>query len=211
MVIGLTGKYCAGKNAAAAVFEEKGIPVIDVDKLGHLALEANTKLIRQAFGDGVMHKQADAGCPDSGAAVDRKALGALVFSDPEALEKLESINHPWMKEETARLVKQYTAEGAPHVVINAAILYKMKLDLLCDTVIWITAPLFTRIGRALRRDSAGIISVIKRIYAQRQLNPKQSRNSVDIYRVGNGAGTDRLKSNINAVLENIEQKGRDGR
>ncbi len=206
MIIGLTGKYCAGKNAAAAVFEEKGIPSIDVDKLGHRALDARIEEIAEAFGPEVVVTD-----KNGKRTVDRKALGSIVFSDPQKLFRLEKISHPWMKAETARLTAGYKAEGRRHVVVNAAILYRMELDKLCDCVIWIEAPLVTRFRRALKRDSAGIAAVIKRIYTQRQLKPKPSENSVDIYRVENRTGISPLRLKIEHVLNEIEQKGSDGR
>lgn len=197
MIIGLTGKYCAGKNSAAEILETLGCKSIDVDKLGHAALENNSEKIRDVFGERVMNSDR----------VDRRALGELVFSDPAELERLESIVHPWMKEETARLAEEYSSGNTRHVIINAAILHKMKLDELCDCIIWIDAPLPVRIARAVSRDSAGIIETLKRIYAQKQLKPKPSAISVDIYRVGNGSGRNRLNAKIAAVLDSIEQKG----
>ena len=206
MIIGLSGKYCAGKNAAASILEQRGIPTIDVDKLGHQALSAQVERIAEAFGEMVITED------EKGLrTVNRKALGEIVFSDAAQLERLESISHPWMKEETSSLIKSLLHKGARHVVINAAILYKMNLDKLCDCVIWIDAPLLIRFRRALKRDSTGITVVLKRIYTQRQLKPKPSGNFVDIYRVGNGAGIQQLERRIDLILNNIEQKGRDGR
>ena len=123
MVIGLTGKYCSGKNAAESIMTEYGYPSIDVDKLGHLALAGEIEKIEKAFGAGVITQDAD-----GVKSVDRRALGAIVFSDPAGLKRLESISHPWMKAETARLVEVQKASGAKHIIINAAILYHMKLD-----------------------------------------------------------------------------------
>ena len=205
MVIGLAGKYCSGKNAAAEIFRDMGIPSIDVDKLGHEALDARTDKIRAVFGEEVMSGD------DGARKVDRRALGRLVFADPQKLRALEEISHPWMKEETARLVKKHLDGGADYVVINAAILYRMQLDRLCDCIIWVEAPLFQRIRRAASRDNAGIVQILKRIYTQRQLKPKSSGNSVDIYRVGNNSNADALKRKIESVLEQIVQKGNDGR
>jgi dephospho-CoA kinase len=208
MIIGLTGRYCAGKNAAAEILSQYGIPSIDVDKLGHLALSAEIDRIEQIFGSEVIIEPDGA---DISRRVDRKALGNLVFSNPEALEKLEAVLHPWMRMETERLSQELLSSGSTHVLVNAAILYKMKLDSLCNCIIWIEAPLLKRIIRALKRDSAGILQVLKRIYAQRQLNPKPSAKSVDIYRIGNNSGTKSLKRKLEIVLKQIEQKGRDGR
>ena len=202
MVIGLSGKYCSGKNSAAALLEDKGIPSIDVDRLGHAALEANAEKIIAEFGGSV------AG-PDG--SVDRKALGNIVFSDPESLKRLEAVSHPWMAEETSRLVNRYLSSGSRHVVINAAVLYRMGLHSLCDCVIWIDAPLFLRILRGLNRDPLNLPSVLKRILAQRQLKPQPLAESVDIYRVGNRSGIEALRTELEKVLVQIEQKGRYGR
>ncbi len=206
MVIGLTGKYCSGKNAAAQIFDDKKIPSIDVDKLGHQALAANTERIESEFGSRVISIEAD-----GSKSVDRKALGSIVFSDPAQLAKLEAISHPWMKQETARLVSEMQAQGSSMVIINAAILYKMELDQLCDCIIWIEAPLLKRIKRARKRDSAGLFDILKRIYSQRELHTKPSEKSVDIYRVENKSDLEALRLGIESVLYQIEQKGRDGR
>ena len=206
MVIGLTGKYCAGKNAAEAILTSSGYPSIDVDKLGHLVLAGEIDRIEEAFGAEVITKDSD-----GSRIVDRRALGSIVFADPNALKRLESISHPWMKEETARLVDEHRASGAEHVIINAAILYRMKLDSLCDCIIWLEAPLLLRIIRGMKRDNTAFLQVLKRIYTQRQLKPKPSRNSVDIYRVGNNSSYEALRRKLDVVLMNIEQKGRDGR
>ena len=87
MVVGLTGKYCAGKNEAARVFAERGFRVVDVDRLGHQALEASRDEIAARFGPGVM---------DPHGGVDRKKLGKLVFGDRKKLRDLEDIVHPLM-------------------------------------------------------------------------------------------------------------------
>ena len=75
-IIGLTGGYCAGKNEAALCIEESGFRVIDVDKLGHKALELKTEALVRAFGRGILNPRGE---------IDRRALGAIVFADPETL------------------------------------------------------------------------------------------------------------------------------
>ncbi|MBI9108471.1 MAG: dephospho-CoA kinase [Spirochaetales bacterium] len=211
MVIGLSGKYCSGKNAAATIFEGMQIPSIDVDKLGHLALESEIGRIEKEFGSRVI--QEEESCKGGAAArtVDRKALGEIVFAEPEKLKALESIIHPWMVSETERRIREYTSGGSRHIVINAAILFKMGLHSHCHCVVWVEAPLYMRIIRALNRDPLNLPAVLKRIYAQRKLKPKPLEKYVDIYRIVNKSGMDSLRMEIRSVLDLIEQKGSHGR
>ncbi len=202
MVIGLTGKYCAGKNAVSAVLEEAGAAVIDVDKLGHQALAENSLKIADVFGKDII---------DPDGSVNRRKLGAVVFSDPSMLAKLESISHPWMVEKTRRLITEYQTAGKENVIINAAILLHMKLHVLCSAVIWVDAPFFTRIDRGMKRDNMGLSAVLKRIWSQRSLKAQPLRKYVDTYTIRNSDGTDLLNSKVRTLLEEIEQKGRNGR
>jgi hypothetical protein len=68
MLIGISGKYCAGKNAVAAILEKRGFFLIDADKLGHEALSRKKGRIVERFGKGILR-------PDG--SVDRKRLGAM--------------------------------------------------------------------------------------------------------------------------------------
>ncbi len=142
MIIGLTGKSCAGKDTVAALLPEDRFSVIDVDGLGHEALEANHEKLRKAFGSSIFR--------DDGT-VDRKVLGPIVFADAEKLETLNSITHPWMKEETFRKAKEVEGNGKI-AVINAALLESMGFVEYCDMIILVIAPYGIREERALKRD-----------------------------------------------------------
>jgi dephospho-CoA kinase len=164
LTVGLAGKACAGKDTLVPFFLDRGFSVIDADKLGHGALEANRAAVLARFGT-----------------VDRPALGRIVFSDPAALADLEAISHPWIAEEVRRRV----AEAPGDVVVNAALLHKMGLYRLCDLVVWVDAPLVTRILRSRRRDGWSWGRIFARIWAQRQLRPQVFPKDVDILRVDN--------------------------
>ncbi len=142
MIIGLTGKSCAGKDTVASMLPADRFSVIDVDALGHVALEANHGRLREAFGDSIFR-------PDG--TVDRKILGPIVFSDPSKLGLLDSITHPWMKEEALRLARA-AEEGGRIAVINAALLESMGFVPSCDEVVLVIAPYEVREARALKRD-----------------------------------------------------------
>lgn len=142
MIIGLTGKSCAGKDTVASMLSADRFSVIDVDALGHVALEANHGRLREAFGDSIFR-------PDG--TVDRKILGPIVFSDPSKLGLLDSITHPWMKEEALRLAREAEEDGRI-AVINAALLESMGFVPSCDEVVLVIAPYEVREARALKRD-----------------------------------------------------------
>ena len=87
MVLGLTGKYCSGKNMAGRVFTGRGWDELDVDCFGHDALIKNTARIVKVFGQDVL---------SSDGSIDRKRLGSIVFDSKAYLRRLESIIHPEM-------------------------------------------------------------------------------------------------------------------
>ncbi len=138
MVIGLTGKSCAGKDEGARFFASRGIDVIDVDKLGHEALAVNRDRIVSSFGREVL---------SADGSINRRILASIVFSSHEKLEELNSISHPWMKEKVAGFIKDRQVS-----VINCALLEKMDLVRLCDEILYFYAPFRVRAERALKRD-----------------------------------------------------------
>ncbi len=190
MVIGVAGKYCAGKDQLIrffhtyAAFEE-----VDVDQLGHRALEVKKAEIEDSFGCGVLGETGG---------VDRKKLGARVFEDPKALRRLEEIVHPYMVEEVRRFIEERPGKN---VIVNAALLFYMGLDNLCDAAVWVHAPFFFRIRRAMERDGISLPEVFKRFLAQRKLKPQQIKKDVDIYTIRNSGSLQDLGQKAAEILK----------
>lgn len=180
MIVGITGKYCAGKNVVGRILAARGVDVIDVDKLGHSAVEERKAEIVERFGAAVL---------GSDGKVDRRALGRRVFRDARALADLEALVHPAM---VAAVERRVAGRSGRDVAINAAILLKLKLHRLCDFVLWIDAPLVKRLVRALRRDHLSLSQVLRRMWTQRKLSPQHFGKSVDIYTVKNRGNEQRL-------------------
>ena len=151
MVIGLTGKSCAGKDEVASILSSLEFYVIDEDRLGHEALDANREALIATFGDAIL----------TNGSVDRKKLGPLVFSDKDKLRLLEAISHPWMVSETVRRAKEAEAKGL-NVVINAAILKRLGLDSISDEILFVDAPFAIRAKRAEARNGTKIEDFEKR-------------------------------------------------
>ncbi len=191
-VIGITGPYASGKSTIAAEYQSRGWHHIEVDHLGHEALKNRREELVERFSDDIL----------SGGEVDRRRLGARVFSDPRALEQLEAIVHPEMRRRCAELIgeyKQRMPEG-PGVLINAAILFKMNLHPLCDFILWIDAPRLTRAFRARKRDKLPWSEVFKRIRTQNELKTQLAPQNVDMYTVDNRRKAEALRR-IDEILQ----------
>jgi len=132
--------------------------------------------------------------------IDRHALGRVVFAKKRNLRVLESIVHPAM---VAR-VEQLLGRLDGPVVINAAILYRMRLERFCQAVVCVRAPLLQSLRRARRRDGTGVCRALRRIRAQRGICSKLNANEVDIYYVDNDRALDHLHTQI---LQILNEKG----
>jgi dephospho-CoA kinase len=199
MIIGLTGTYCAGKNFVARLLEERGLPVLDVDKLGHQALETEKKAVLERFGEAVLN-------PDG--TVNRKFLGAKVFGRPEELAALEAIVHPAANRATLAWIE---GQNGQNRVINAALLHRSSVFAALDAVILVEAPVLTRLLRARRRDRLPWIALIKRFRSQKEFTSQYFKEKTDIYRVENRGyfgffarpSRTRLENRIDEILSRL--------
>ena len=194
MLIGLTGKYCAGKNHVAALLQARGLPVLDVDKLGYQVLETEKEAIFAQFGPDL--KKAD-GSPD------RRLLGQRVFGNPEKLAALEAIVHPAAN----RLTDEWIAAQNGPCVINAALLHRSSAFNRLDRIILITAPLLIRLIRAKRRDKLPWPAILKRFASQKDFNSQYLAVNAEIYRIENpglfGSRNSRYKEKLERRIEKV--------
>ena len=190
MTLGITGTYCAGKSTAADILRERGYQRIDVDRLGHLALDAQRKRVIERFGPTIA---------GSDGTIDRRALGRIVFADRRALSDLESISHPYM----VRLVEEQVA-GDGRWIIDAAILFRLRLHRFCRTVLIVDAWRVLRFLRAYRRDSSGLRSTWARLRAQQDVL-KPPADPVDIYIVSNNTTRSALSRRLGVLLDAIDE------
>jgi dephospho-CoA kinase len=192
LTLGLTGGYCAGKNAVAALLEARGFTCFDVDKLGHeaMGLEESMEAIAWRFGPSVLN-------PDG--TVDRRALGAIVFDDPEGLADLEAIIHPAVYRLLRPRLKAELDEGHD-VCINAALLYRMTDTALCEAIIEVRAPLLLRVSRGMARDGLSAPAVLLRIRKQKDFWKRRKESGKPIILVRNAGSMAALEARIDRVL-----------
>jgi dephospho-CoA kinase len=139
----LTGGAGAGKSTVAARLRELGAVVIDADALAREVLEPGSDGLRQviaAFGEQVLR-------PD--ASLDRAALAAVVFADPERRRELEAITHPRIAALTSELLA--AAPDAAVVVHDVPLLVEKALAPAYDLVVVVDAPVERRVERLVGR------------------------------------------------------------
>jgi dephospho-CoA kinase len=131
LVIGLTGGIGAGKSEAARHMVSLGAALIDADVVGHEAYTPHAEAwqrVVEAFGEGILQPSGE---------IDRRSLGAIVFADPEQLDRLNGIMHPLMARMVQGRIEALEAEGAKVVVVEAALLFEAGWDSLVQEV-WVT-------------------------------------------------------------------------
>ncbi|MBL7201459.1 MAG: dephospho-CoA kinase [Anaerolineae bacterium] len=171
-VIGLTGNIATGKSVVGRTLSRLGAEHIDADRLAHQVMAPGTpacKEIAAAFGAQVLQ-------PDG--AIDRRRLGAIVFSDPEALSRLEAIVHPHV---IARTRQRIATSSAPEVVIEAIKLFESGMvRSLCDAVWVVTAPREAQIRRLTEGRGLSYDEAVLRVDAQPPQEEKAARADVVI-------------------------------
>jgi dephospho-CoA kinase len=211
MLIGLTGGYCAGKNAAAAMLEARGWKTVDVDGLGHEAIELAHGAIVERFGASVVG-------PDG--RLDRRAIARIVFADPRALADQEAIVHPIAIRLTDERIAAVQAEAAAAgreslVCVNAALLHRAPQASACAAIVQLRAPLWARLRRARARDGAGAREALRRIGRQRGFGRALRAAlppGLPILPLRNDRGLEELERGLEVCLSAIEEirKRRDG-
>ncbi len=172
--IGLTGGIACGKSNVSSELRRLGAFVIDGDVIsreltapGGAALPA----IREAFGGSVF------AAPD---VLDRKALGALIFSDNAARERLDAVMQPLILREILRRMDEARAKGEALCVLDMPLLYEKGLDRLCDAVWCVSLPEETQLERLMARDGIGREAALARVRSQMDAREKARRADVVI-------------------------------
>lgn len=166
--VGLTGGLASGKSFAAREFERLGCAVLQADELGHRVLTDDPGAIReivQEFGPGVL---------DESGAIDRKALGARVFSDEGRLERLNAIIHPRVFERLDRFFADTEARSADSVaMVEAAIMIESGSYRKYQRLVLVACPRELQISRFVGRGGATREEAEARIARQLPLDEKR--------------------------------------
>lgn len=187
----LTGGIASGKSTVANIFKEKGIDVIDADKIAHDIMEPHQsgwEQVKQQFGDEFFNAD------DS---FNRQKMRELVFQSPDKKKQLEAILHPLIRAEMDRLYQQSTSPfvvfDIPLFAENARFYYKTYP---INKVLVIHSPSELQIARLKQRDNLNREAALKIIQAQ---TPAQKRNKLADELIENTSSLDDLKNQVNSL------------
>ena len=191
MLIGLTGQTGAGKSEVCKILLEYGFDIINADLVARDVTQAESECLREIvheFGSSIL--QADK-------SLDRKALGAIVFSDPERLSRLESIIFPYILREIDERVRRLGPQSRG-IFLDAPTLFESGADKSCDKICSVTAPAELRMQRIINRDKITHGAAKQRMDSQHEEEYYTSRSD---YMIRNGGTKAELQ---NAVLDMLK-------
>lgn len=190
MRVGLTGGIASGKSTVSAMLAELGAVIIDSDKIAREVVEPGTPglaAVVEAFGEGVLTPSGE---------LDRPTLGAIVFADEQARERLNAITHPLVGARSAELEEAGRASG--RLVINdIPLLVEVGYESLFDEVVVVDVPVEVQVARAVARgmDEADVRS---RIAAQAD---RETRLAAASYVIDNTGTLEELRERVREVYD----------
>jgi dephospho-CoA kinase len=201
LVIGLSGGIGTGKSTVARMFAAQGALVIDADAIVHELQARGQPLVAElaaAFGPGVL---------DAEGGLDRAALGAIVFRDPEARARLGSIVHPKVGAEFARRIAAARAAGAPVLVLDIPLLFEGRkagtgsaAQLRFDATVLVYAPEAMQVERQLARDGCARDEARRRVEAQL---PIEEKKALADYVIDNSGALEETERQVRDVLSRV--------
>ncbi len=168
-VIGLTGNIASGKSEVSKILSDLGAVVIDMDNIGKDVQRKNKSGVMDKIISTFGNKFIKNG------KFDRRAFGNYVFSDKEALSKLNEIMIPAMTEELKRNLNDLSKEGVKIVVVDAAILFEAGWDKFTDEVWVVYTPKALQLKRLRKRENISEDEALIRIEAQMPIEEKIHR------------------------------------
>jgi dephospho-CoA kinase len=199
-IVGLTGGIGSGKSAAARVFEELGITVVDTDAIAHALTApggAAIAPIRAAFGAGYL---------TAAGALDRARMRELVFADAAKKHQLEAILHPMIRARTNELVQ---AADSPYAILMVPLLvesgdYRRR----CRRMLVVDCPEEIQVARVTARSGLSEAQV-RAIMATQVTRAERLAAADDV--IDNSRDLARLRPQVEALHARYLQLAASGR
>ena len=195
-IIGITGGIASGKTLVSRLLKNLGAKVLNADEITHRLYETGGNgeaRIAEHFGREYIGQEG----------VDRKKLGQLVFSDPDALKKLNELIHPLILDEVLNQID----EDDGFVFFEAAVLVESKLIEEMDEIWLVICELDERIRRLKLRDDIGDDKIEMILKAQMTDDVKRSFADYVIDNSGTTEGTQaQVKNLFNSLMIRMKQR-----
>ena len=196
-IIGLTGGIASGKSTVSQFLKELGAVTIDADKVGHEAFKPDTETWREvvaAFGKEILNPDGE---------IDRQKLGKIVFSDSQALARLNQIVHPRIYALAKARIEDYRRQGVKVVVLEAPLLLEVDPPSLADEVdeVWVTvAPEAVVLKRLKDKTELSEAQSLARIRSQ--LPSEERVKHADVV-IDTDCGLDEMKARVEKLWRRL--------
>ena len=205
VVIGLSGGIGSGKSTVSTMLRELGATVIDADAIVHELQAPGMPMVAELareFGPGIL---------DASGALDRKALGAIVFADESARLRLNQIVHPQVGAEFAKRLAAAIEAKARLIVLDIPLLFEGResgkgsaASRNVETTVAVWVPEAVQIERQIARDRCTREEALQRVRAQMPLDRKRELADHVIDNSGSLADTERQ---VRALYEKLTATG----
>jgi len=192
MRVGLTGGVASGKSTVSAILAELGAVVIDADQLAREVVAPGTEGLAEvvaAFGEGVLTAEGE---------LDRPAMGAIVFADPEKRRVLASIIHPRVRARAAEI--EAAAPPGAVVVHDIPLLAETGQGNGFDAVVVVDVPAEVQVERMTGIRGMTREDAQARIGAQAT---REQRRAIATYVIENTGSLEDLRTEVERVLDEL--------
>jgi len=195
IVIGLTGSIGMGKSTVAKMFAEEGAPSFDSDGAVHELYAAGGAAVApvEAAFPGVTHD----------GAIDRGALSAMVVGKAEAIERLEKIVHPLVRQAQAKFLAEQCSAGKAAVVLDIPLLFESNAAHNVDKIVVVSASPEIQRARVLGRP--GMTEEKFEALLARQTPDAEKRARADFV-IDTGGSFDATRAQVRAVLDALAEQ-----
>ncbi|MBN1348814.1 dephospho-CoA kinase [candidate division KSB1 bacterium] len=195
LIVGLTGGIGTGKSVVSGFLKELGAEIANADKIANDITDCDESVIadiKRTFGENTYTHEGR---------LDRKTLGEIVFASESARMALNRIVHPVLIQTLEQKVEQVRSDSTPGLlIVEAALLYEMRIERLFDLIIVIISPVELVIKRLAKRDGLTRDAIVNRIRSQLPQEQKQMRAD---FVIRNDLDLNHLKSQVTRLYRRL--------
>lgn len=189
-LVAITGSIGCGKTTISDILRSLGYFVYDIDKwVRRLYYRADfLAVIRKKFPEVFV-----------GNVFDKKKLRELVFDNPARLRELEALIHPFLTQKLRRIIRKRVNKGM--VFVDVALLFELKWDKFCNSVVLADTDYETQKQRVMRRDNISADDFDK---INKQQMPREVKKMKADIIIDTGVSKNKLRRNVVELVKVLE-------
>lgn len=192
-LVGLTGGIGTGKSTVAQMIRTAGVPVLDADVISRELMVPG----QPAYAEIAKRWPEVVGL---GGLVDRKKLGARVFSDPAARKELEAITHPRIQRRVLELAQALEQQGHRLAFYEASLLVETGRHREFDGLVVVVADEEQQLARVQARDGCTREAALARLRAQL---PAEAKRKVATEIIDNSGDRAQTEAQVAAMISRL--------